>query len=159
MVKAMSKQIQLSNGGIAVVDDDDYDLLSKSRWTRLNNHSVSYAMLLKASGISMHRIIMGLKKGDTRQVDHIDGDGLNNRKSNLRVVTRRENSLNRKLNKNNTSGHRGVEWDDRNNTWRARITVNNRQIQLGRFENKQDAVTAYEAAADKYFGEFRRKKA
>lgn len=76
------------------------------------------------------------------QIDHIDGDGLNNKICNLRVVTHIENSRNKRLCKNNTSGHYGVYWDGRRNKWRARIKTEMKLISLGSFSNKEDAIYA-----------------
>jgi len=101
----------------------------------------------------MHKVISGIL-GKT-EVDHIDGDGLNNTKINLRKATHAENMRNRKLQKNNTSGYAGVS-PVYNNKWRAQIKVDGQIKYLGVFENKQDAVSAYSEASKKYFGEFAR---
>ena len=89
------------------------------------------------------------------EVDHIDGDRLNNRIENLRLATHTENARNRQnLSKRNSSGSTGVCWHIRARKWFARIKVNGRYIHLGLFTNKQDAIAARRIAEAKHFGEF-----
>jgi hypothetical protein len=90
-------------------------------------------------------------------VDHEDGDGFNNKWCNLREATYSQNGANAKLNKNNTSGHRGVKWEPSRNRWRARIKHQNKLIELGRFKDLESAVTARLEAENRLFGEFARK--
>ena len=87
-------------------------------------------------------------------IDHIDRNGLNNQRNNLRDSTRSQNNANRGLNKNNTSGYKGVCWNKQKQKWHARIRVNYKYVQLGLFDNIKDAARAYNKAALKYFGEF-----
>jgi len=91
-------------------------------------------------------------------VDHIDGDPMNNRRSNLRVCTQQQNSFNTGLNKNNTSGYTGVYFCNTKKKWRAQIRINYRNISLGYYEILADAISAREKAERKYFGEFSRKE-
>ncbi len=102
----------------------------------------------------MHREILGLDHGDRRQVDHINGDGLDNRKENLRICDTSKNVINRSIGKINTSGYKGVNWRKKSKKWVARIGFNNKRIYLGDFNNKEDAARAYDTAALKYYGEF-----
>ncbi len=88
------------------------------------------------------------------QIDHIDEDKSNNRIANLREATNAENARNRGAQKNNTSGHKGICWDKQNQKWKAEIMVNGKGIFLGRFDDLNDAVRAYGAAAQKYHGDF-----
>ena len=90
------------------------------------------------------------------QIDHADGDTLNNKFENLRLATHADNKKNQKKYKNNTSGFKGVNWDKKTKKWRARITVNNKKISLGYYNNKFYAALVYARAAKHYFGEFRR---
>ena len=87
------------------------------------------------------------------EVDHIDGDKLNNRKENLRECTRANNLKNRKLNHNNKTGHKGVFWYDYNDyqKWRAYITLNGKQTYLGYFDNIEDAIHARKEAEEKHY--------
>ncbi|MBD5153088.1 MAG: hypothetical protein HDT16_11700 [Oscillibacter sp.] len=89
--------------------------------------------------------------------DHINGNKLDNRRSNIRFVLQRENSKNRGTGKNNASGHIGVSWNKKEKKWTAKITVDGKNIQLGYFQDKEDAIAARKQAEIKYFGEYRRK--
>lgn len=102
----------------------------------------------------MHRVILGLKPGDKRQCDHIDGDGLNNQRSNLRVCTIQQNSQSRKKQKGTTSKYKGVSFDRQHRKWQVSIRVNHKHIHLGRFRSESAAARCYNKAALKYFGEF-----
>lgn len=106
----------------------------------------------KATTYKLHRVIMDAPVG--MDVDHINGNPLDNRRSNLRICTHKENSRNTKLAKNNTSGAIGVRWDKTKNKWLARIKVDYKDIHIGRFNNFKDAVKARKDAEIKYFGEF-----
>ena len=105
------------------------------------------------TAIKMHRLILGLT--DPRvHVDHIDGNGLNNRRENLRTCNRSENMSNRRKHKNNTSGYKGVCWDNQHGRWRADIKLNGKRKHLGLFTNPEEAYQAYCAAAIKMHGEY-----
>lgn len=150
----MVKEIKLTKGMVAIVDDDDYERLSKFGWFY---HKNGYAMRsYKIDGNSkksrMHREVLMAPKG--KDVDHINGNKLDNRKSNLRIATRSQNNANSKLSSHNNSGYRGVGWMPARNKWRARIQINGKGIHLGLFETIEEAALAYNAAARKYFGEF-----
>ena len=99
-----------------------------------------------------HRIVWLITYGEfpSEQVDHIDGDGLNNRLENLRAVSSTENSRNVRKKSNNTSGVSGVHWHKRDKKWQAMIEVNYKTIHLGLFSNKDEAVAARKAAELKY---------
>lgn len=89
-------------------------------------------------------------------LDHIDGDGLNNRWNNLREATLSQNSMNAKLSKNNTSGYKGVSWCNNKKMWRASIYFEGKSINLGGFKDVHEAGLAAQNARKKYFGEFNR---
>jgi len=91
-----------------------------------------------------------------KQVDHINGNSLDNRIKNLRLATVRQNSFNQSLSKRNTSGVTGVRWVKRDKKWVAYIRFNGKQTHLGYFANKEDAIQTRIEAEKKYFGEFRR---
>jgi hypothetical protein len=141
---------------LALVDDEDFDFLNQWKW----EYSHGYARRSKPINgqYSMHRVVVNPPKGV--ELDHIDGNKLNNQKSNLRFATRSENGFNRGKNKSNTSGYKGVFWggDDskRVKKWKAQITVNRKVHYLGRFLTKEEASLAYKEAAKKYHGEFAR---
>lgn len=101
----------------------------------------------------MHRLILNVTDAIVF-VDHIDGNGLNNQRSNLRACSNAENLMNRPANKNNTSGFKGVILDKTNGKWIAQIMLKRKHIGLGSYSNKIDAAKAYNDAAKIYFGEF-----
>lgn len=156
------KKIPLTQGRCALVDDDDFDRVSKYRWHawRVPSKNKYYARRSLGKGGGkfpkqrMHRFIMEVTDPLT-EVDHINGNGLDNRKENLRLSTKTQNQRNRqgpcKMNK---SGYRGVGWSQLHGAWRARVTVNKRQIILGFFDSPIAAAKAFDAAAMKYYGEF-----
>jgi hypothetical protein len=148
------KYIKLSQGKRAKVDDEDYEELSKRKWSCNNGYAKSYFSY--KNGIQtylwMHRVIMNAPKD--KEVDHINCDKLDNRKENLRLCTRMENAKNRKVQKNNSSGCKGVYWSQKR--WHARLAVDRKKIRLGCFDSMIDAVKAYDEAVLKYHGEFAR---
>lgn len=150
------KQIQLTQGKTAIVDDADYEILMQYKWWALRSvlsDHIFYAMTrLNGRITSMHVALMKSPKGF--EVDHIDGDGLNNLRSNLRLVTKSQQRMNQKIYKNNHSGFKGVFAE--RGRWRAVISVNKKLIHLGYFDEKLDAARHYNSAAQKHFGEFAR---
>jgi len=104
--------------------------------------------------IMLHRFILNCPP--SMCVDHIDGNTLDNRRSNLRICTRAENSRNRRKNNNSTSGYKGVFWNKLYSKWAAYIRANNKRIFLGYFDDPKKAYEAYVAASKKYHGEFGR---
>ena len=140
------KQIPLTQGKVALVNDEDYDWLNQWKWHAYKNHSTYYAGRNSKprgnSTIHMHRVILGLTKGDGKITDHINRDGLDNRRANLRVVDYVISNRNHSGRKNNTSGHNGVHWHKQCRKWRAEIKVNSKRIYLGLFSNINDAIDA-----------------
>jgi len=158
LMPSTMRSIALTKGKIALVDDEDYDHLSKHKWFAKTNQSGiwyvgrnSSRLLGKRKTIFMHSELMS-----NLGVDHINGDGLDNRRSNLRLATTAQNGANRKLSANNTSGVTGVYWHRAQKKWGAQIKVNRRMIYLGRFIEKQDAISERQKAAKIHFGEFAR---
>ncbi len=128
----------------AIVDDRDYASLSHFTW-RLSPEGYvrrSVERRGKQTDFLLHRDIMGLTRGDGLEVDHINGDPLDNRRDNLRITTRAQNGQNRRLNRNNTSGHRGVNFDTRAGRWRASATVAGRYHHIGHFDTQNEAAVA-----------------
>jgi len=159
------KQIELTQGQYALVDDADYDWLSKYKWyarerccsenfDAIRNSKVKNG---KRHLISMARQILGLKSGDKRQADHINHNTSDNRRENLRICTRQQNQMNRKPAKNKSSKFKGVSWlgEIRGiRKWHATIRINGRLKNLGRFSTEKSAAQAYNLAAKRYFGNF-----
>ena len=153
------KKITLPSGDVALVDDQDYDLVSKHKWHVKGNSNQKYATTHKpgreVGKIYMHRLICNPPKG--KEVDHINHNGLDNRRSNLRICSRSENLRNgRGRRKPHSSKYKGVSWHKRDRKWIPLIKVNGKQTYLGRFGSEEDARDAYDRAAKKYFGEFAR---
>jgi len=147
------KKIKLTQNKYALIDNEDYNLIKTYKWYAAISRKKYYAVTnLNNKTKQMHRLIMNLKKDQI--IDHINGNGLDNRKSNLRLCSNKENARNRGKNINNTSGYKGVTWSKEKNKWNARICFNYKDIYLGDYKNIKDAARAYNEAAIKYHGEF-----
>lgn len=156
------KYITLSKNKIAMVDDEDYEKVSKWKWYahESSNGGKFYAArkhwtpsdtirTIRSNGrvvkgsysmMRMHRFIIDAPEG--MEVDHIDGNGLNNQKENLRIVDHLENMWNQRTRKTSKSGIRGISFDKQTNKWRATATKNGKYYNLGRFKDINDAVKA-----------------
>lgn len=129
------------------IDVEDYHIVDGLRWC------FSHGYVTNAyTDTRLHRAIMNACEGE--EVDHINGNRFDNRKSNLRICTHKENTRNNTIPSNNTSGYKGVSWDKFRDKWKAYIIFDKRMIHLGRFESKTEAAKAYNRAAIKHFGEF-----
>lgn len=151
-------EIPLTNGGVAFVDEQDHDTLSRFSWRRWESYpGIVYAMTRPIPGgknVLMHKMILPGRGG----LDHKDGNGLNNTRGNLRPANQSQNSANRRVHKNNKSGFKGVRRirSSINNPWAASVKYNGKQFHLGLFPTKEDAALAYDIAAVSVFGEFAR---
>jgi len=154
------KIISLTQGMETLVDDEDFEFLSKKKWffclgyARRTFHRGKGKGTQDPKAILMHREILNVNDGE--YVDHINGNRLDNRRSNLRKCTIRQNNQNIGIKSTNTSGYKGVSWKKDKNKWKAYITLNNKQKHLGYFEKIEDAAIAYNNAAKMYFNEFAR---
>jgi hypothetical protein len=151
--------VTLTKGYVAVIDAADVPLVEGRNWgARLDKNTV-YARRTDTSGpaprtVLLHRMLLGEPKGF--QVDHKDGDGLNNRRSNLRVATNQQNASNARLSRLNTSGFKGVSWHKQRRKWYARIRKDGRSVHLGMHHTPEDAHAAYAAASADLHGPFGR---
>lgn len=132
-----------------LVDDEDFEFLNQWKWHKNNENYVS-RLTKDGETVRLHRVVMNTPKD--MECDHIDRNGLNNQKSNLRNCTHAENMRNSNRSKSNTSGYRGVFVSGK--YWMAKIIVMGRQIYLGSFRDIEDAARAYDVAALKYHKEF-----
>ncbi len=155
----MTKEIQLTQGQVAIVDDEDYEWLNQWKWCAVSGknskgHGGGFYAIRRKQGMTkniiMHRIILNATDG--LEVDHINGDGLNNTRSNLRLCTHNQNVWNRKRKNKNMCGYTGVH--KRENRFRAEIRCNGKKIIIGSFESAILAAEAYDKKATELFGEF-----
>jgi hypothetical protein len=148
------REIPLTKGKVTIVDDADYEGLTQRRWHLLTpKRGGEYAM--SSNGTGMHRAITSAPPG--MEVDHINGNGLDNRRGNLRVCTKSGNQRNQRVqSRAKTSVFKGVSRMRGRTRWVACIKLGGRDTRLGSFGNEVDAALAYDAAARKHFGEFAR---
>ena len=175
----MAKEINLTKGFVAIVDDEDFDWLSKYKWSASvdkredqGNYTSARTTVYKyfegykwRRSVKMHRLIMEAKIGEI--VDHVNGDPLDNRRSNLRICTAAENARNHKkqdlINKSPCSSRfKGVTLSTNKTPygnyyyWRAQITVDGVNKYIGQYETEEEAACMYDLAAQKYHGEYAR---
>jgi hypothetical protein len=157
------KEVPLTRGYVAVIDDADYDrVMAAGAWHAHRQRKGMYALhtvYIKGSKphkwltLRMHRFILGVTDPKI-DVDHRDHNGLNNRRANLRVATRSQNRANGRKPRGTSSTFKGVSFHKKLRKWQAYITANGKRTYLGLFEREADAAFAYYSAALKYFGEF-----
>lgn len=150
--------LKTKKGKIAVCDECDYERVSKYHWTLAGDGRhvfMTQTVRGKSKNTSLHHFILG-KPPQGYVVDHINGDGLDCRRCNMRFVTSRENNLNRKSLGNSSSRYKGVTFDKSRGKWNASIYVKGRSINLGRYNQEEDAARAYDKAAYQFFGEYAR---
>ncbi|WP_144509849.1 AP2 domain-containing protein [Bacillus sp. FJAT-22090] len=129
------------------VDLEDVEKIQQVKWS-VNHLNKKKYYVVTGKGILLHRLIMDAPKG--KDIDHIYGDTMDNRKSQLRICDRKQNMSNSKHYANNTSGHRGVTWNKTVGKWMAYIMVNYKHKNLGYYVNKEDAINARKQADEKY---------
>ena len=147
------KYIKLTQGKRAIIDDKDLDAISKYKWHFSNGYAKRSALVNgKKKILRMHHMIISFH--ESLMIDHINMNGLDNRRSNLRLVTKSQNMMNSGTRTNSTSGYKGVSWHIYAKKWRAYIVKNYKQINLGLFDKKLDAINAYNEGAKMYHGEY-----
>lgn len=142
-------EINLTNSDLKTVIDDSDKALVKNACFLYRGYAFTS---VKGKPVGLHRLIMRTPKGMV--TDHINCDKLDNRRSNLRVCTNRQNILGQKVSKDNTSGYKGVSWSRGMKKWRAAISVNYKKIILGHFSEITDAAEAYLRAAKLHYGAY-----
>jgi hypothetical protein len=158
--------ITLTQGYVAIIDATDVALVDVGNWSAHVNTSKDgtprnvYARRVmrdidgSSRSVLLHRFLLGVS-GDI-QVDHVSGDGLDNRRSNLRLATHTQNTQNATRRKDNASGARGVNWHGQTGKWHATIQADKRRHSLGLFDTVAEAAAAYAAASVRLHGEFGR---
>lgn len=152
----MAKQIQLTKGKTAIVDDEDYERVNRHGWVVSGKRTLYAHATIGGKSVYMHRLILAAPQG--AHVDHINGNTLDNRKENLRVCTRSQNSANSRKYRLQaaTSKYKGVSFYTRYNKWVASIKAQGKQHFLGYFSEEKEAAIAYNRAALNLHGQFAR---
>jgi hypothetical protein len=155
------KEIPLTQGKVALIDDEDYEMVSRYRWNAYIGGKRWYAKTnIQVPGVGqrtlrMHTLIMGVDP-DGKHVDHRNLDGLDNRRSNLRWATRSQQKQNNAIRIDGSSGYRGVFWYRPTKKWLVQINANGKRFHVGYFSGAADAARAYDAKARELHGEFAR---
>jgi hypothetical protein len=148
-------KIRLTQGKYTIINKEDLPFISYTKWHSVKKSNGRW-YAISGDGLAMHRILLNAPNGC--EVDHINHNGLDNRRCNLRLASHAQNAQNKRKIAIGTSKYKGVSFDSRNNKWRAEIkkTVNGKLLRLflGLFEVESDAALAYNDAATKHFGEF-----
>ena len=152
------KEVPLTQGRVALVDDEDYELVSRYKWCATHMHGKWYAIRSvnrdgKKTSEYMH-IVIAQSRGKGMTVDHINGDGLDNRRANLRMATMQQQSHNRAKSRNTLNLFKGITVNGKG--WKAQSACDGRKYYLGTFATPQEAALAYDAKARELHGEFAR---
>ena len=156
-------EIPLTQGMVTIVDEEDLDFLNQWKWCvsredKGEENKIYYAVRgwrqgPKQKRICLHQLLIDVPRG--KEIDHKDGDGLNNRRSNLRICNHQQNICNQRKQANASSIYKGVSWHKRNEKWEAYIGIGKKKY-LGNFQDEEQAALAYNQAAIINFGEFAR---
>lgn len=153
------REIELTRGYKAQVDDEDFEWVNQWKWrSEIGYNNTIYAVRTdygngdRKKNVRMHRFILGVTDMSI-QVDHIDRNGLNNQRGNLRIATNQQNSINQ-AGCDKTSKYKGVYLNKGKHKYSAQIKVNYKSIHIGHFDSEIDAAKAYDRKAKEIFGEF-----
>lgn len=146
----MVKEIPLTQGKVALVDDEDYELVSQYKWCVHSKTRHCYALSTNIPQILMHRLIMSAKQGEI--IDHINHNGLDNRRKNLRIASRSLNKANSRFPIDNVSGFVGVFFDKRKSKWILYVTYNGGTIQSGICKDPATAALVRDEIARRFWG-------
>lgn len=146
-------EIPLTQGKVALIDAEDWDKVKGYKWYAMKCKNTYYAQACVVGSkprklVLLHRVLLP----DSVVVDHIDHDGLNNRRCNIRSVTQQQNCLNSRIRPSNTSGYLGVSWFAPRGKWRARLMVSGSEINLGYFKTAFEAALVYDRALTEWAG-------
>jgi AP2 domain/HNH endonuclease len=144
-----------TDGTPFTIDEEDFEFVSSRAWYSNRSRRATYVITVDRPSkdrVSLHRLLLDAPEG--RMVDHIDGNGLNNTRGNLRLCSAFENQHNTRLRLNNTSGYKGVDWHRRSGRWRARVRVNHKTHHLGLYDTPEQAAEVARAFREKVHGEF-----
>jgi hypothetical protein len=150
----MTKQIELTQGQVALVDDEDFEYVNQFKWC-FSNKGYAVRSMGKwphQKSIRMHRVITNCP--DNREVDHVNKNKLDNRKTNLRICNRSENNSNKLKYRNNKSGYKGVDFYAPLNKYRAQIKKDGKKIHIGYYDSPLEAASAYDKKSRELFGDF-----
>lgn len=152
----MPQYLPLTRGVFALVDDSDYATLAQWKWLYVGSGYAGRFVTAhgKKSLVYLHRYL--LNPAPDQRIDHINGDRLDNRRENLRLVTVRQNHQNRRRSQHSRSGYKGVCWHKAARKWDARITVQGVRVHLGYYDDAETAALMYDAAARHLFDEYAR---
>lgn len=150
------KLIPLSQGEFAIIDDDDYDDASYFKWycRKYKGTDRKYAITSIWNGKSYFKVYLHNFISGVKHPDHKNNNGLDNRKENLRIATHADNSRNRSMDRKNTSGLKGVSFHKHTKKWRATLSINNRSVSLGFYDDKIHAAKVYDGISMLIFGQF-----
>ena len=153
----MNKYIQLKHG-TAIIDEQDFDRVNQYKWHSVDHDGTGkryYASCkLGKYTLYMHRMVIGAQAGES--VDHIDGNGLNNSRSNLRLATPSQNNMNQRVRNDNTSGHKGISWCPDREKYQVYINIDRKRKSLGRYKTIEEAIYVRDQAAKSHYGEYAR---
>lgn len=146
--------IKLTNSKLfAIIDEDDYLLIAAYDWWLRKDEFRNYVQTkIGRDSICIHQLILPAKQGFI--IDHKDHNGLNNQRNNLRYATQEQNSFNRRMRLDNSSGYKGVSWAETSKKWRVQLQAGGTKRNGGLHNTKEEAALAYNKLAIRYFGEY-----